>query len=287
MEIYRLIRLPHCAATDFVGLMISGRGCPYNCTFCYRLDEGFRPRSDEGIIEEIKLLKKDFGITFIYFCDELLLSSDDRAMRLSEAMMREKLNIKWMCCGRLNHAKPEVLAAMRRAGCVFIHFGIESFDDEILRNMKKALTTETIVKGVEASLAAGITPGLNVMFGIPGENLRTLRQTTDFVVKYDNGAQVRNIKPVIPFPGTELYAEAIRLGLIEDCADFYENKHLNSDLMTVNFTELTDDEFYLALHEANQSILMNNHEIKQRKLIDMLNNLYVERNIDFRGFRQT
>ena len=287
MHVYRLIRFPHCAPTDFVGIMISGRGCDHRCTFCYRLDAGFRPRSNEGIIEEMKMLKRDFGITYIYFSDEILLSSAERAISFSEALLRNNIQMKWMCCGRLNHATPEVMQIMKRAGCVFVHFGIECFDDEILRNMRKGLTTDIIVKGVEASLAAGVTPGINVMFGIPGENRDTLRKTTEFVLKYDKGAQVRNIKPVTPFPGTELYAEAIRRGLLKDCADFYEKKHVNSDLLTVNFTDLSDEEYYSALYEANLRILKGNLEKNTEYLVSQLEQLYVGKDATFRGFRQT
>jgi anaerobic magnesium-protoporphyrin IX monomethyl ester cyclase len=57
MHLYRLLRMPHSAGSDFVIPVLSGRGCPFTCNFCYRLDEGFRPRKNEAIIEEIQMLK--------------------------------------------------------------------------------------------------------------------------------------------------------------------------------------------------------------------------------------
>ncbi|RJR21786.1 MAG: B12-binding domain-containing radical SAM protein, partial [Nitrospiraceae bacterium] len=53
MEYYRLMRMPHVTNSDFVMPLLSGRGCTFRCTFCYRMDKGFRPRSNESIIEEI------------------------------------------------------------------------------------------------------------------------------------------------------------------------------------------------------------------------------------------
>ena len=56
---YRLIRIgPHSQKTDFLMPVLSGRGCTFECNFCYRMDTGFRPRSNEAIIEEIEILKR-------------------------------------------------------------------------------------------------------------------------------------------------------------------------------------------------------------------------------------
>ena len=165
IEHYRLLRMPHASNADFVMPVLSGRGCTFTCNFCYRLDEGFRPRRNEAIIEEIRMLKRDYGITYIAFSDELLMSSEKRVVSLCEDFLKANLNIKWDCNGRLNYAKPDILRLMKKSGCVFINFGIEAMDDRILRNMNKALTTGQIIKGIEASLAAGISPGFNIIFG--------------------------------------------------------------------------------------------------------------------------
>ena len=285
MEIYRLLRLPRCLKADFVGIMLSGRGCPFKCNFCYRMDEGFRPRSNESIIEEIKLLKKDYSITYIAFYDDLLMSSVDRMTSLCEDFIRQKINVTWNCNGRLNYVHKDVIELMRKAGCVFINYGIESFDDTILRNMGKALTTRQIEKGIAITLDAGISPGLNIIFGNIGENAETLQKGVDFLLKYDDGAQLRTIRPVTPYPGCDLYYEAINRGILKDCADFYENKHTNSDLMAVNFTTLTDDEFYEALFKANKALLDNYRARSARQSEAQLQSLYVEKDATFRGFR--
>jgi radical SAM superfamily enzyme YgiQ (UPF0313 family) len=205
IDYYRLQRMPHSTNTDFVMPLLSGRGCTFMCTFCYRMDKGFRPRSNEGIIEEIKFLKKNYGITYITFFDELLMSSVERAQGLCEAMLSEKLDIKWDCNGRLNYAKPDLLKLMKRAGCVFINYGIEAMDDVVLKNMRKGLTTKQIVNGVEATLNSGISPGYNIIFGNIGDNRETLKKGVDFLIKYDDGAQMRTIRPVTPYPGSPLF----------------------------------------------------------------------------------
>lgn len=287
MDYYRLQRWSHVAKTDFAFPVLSGRGCTFKCSFCYRMDKGFRPRSNESIIEEIKLLKKEYGITYISFCDELLMSSKERTVGLCEALIKANLNIKWKCNGRLNYALPEVLNIMKHSGCVFINYGIEALDDNVLKNMNKALTVEIIIKGIEATLKAGISPGYNVIFGNIGDSRETLEKAVKFLLKYDDGAQLRTIRPVTPYPGCPLYYYAIEKGLLKDCEDFYENKHVNSDLLSVNFTELSDEEFHRCLYEANKRLITNYLKKKTALLIKQAEKLYLEKDVSFRGFRQT
>lgn len=287
MHYYRLLRMPHANNSDFIIPVLSGRGCTFKCNFCYRMDEGFRPRSNESIIEEIKKLNKDYGVTFISFGDELLMSSPERTINLCNEMINAKIKVKWDCNGRLNYAKKDVLAIMKKAGCVFINYGIEAMDDQVLKNINKALTTKQIIKGIEATLRAGISPGFNIIFGNIGDNEETLRRGVQFLLKYDDGAQMRTIRPVTPYPGSPLYYYAIEKGLLKDCEDFYENKHLNSDLLSINFTELSDQDFHKCLLEANSTLIDNYFEHKKVSYRQQMVDLYINRNVSFRGFRQS
>lgn len=287
IEHYRLLRMPNCSKTDFIMPVLSGRGCTFTCNFCYRMDKGFRGRSNEAIIEEIKFLQKKYRITYIAFSDELLMSSKQRTISLCEDIVKENLQIKWDCNGRLNYATPEILKLMKRAGCVFINYGIESFDDQSLKNMNKVLTTKQIVEGIKATLSAGISPGFNIIFGNIGETREILMKGVEFLLRYDDGAQMRTIRPVTPYPGSPLYYYAIQKGLLKNIEDFYENKHTNSDLMTCNFTDMDDDGFYNALYEANEILLENYQKRLQVNTIKQLDNLYRNKDASFRGFRTT
>ena len=286
MDYYKLRRPSFTRKTDFVMRVLSGRGCPFQCNFCYRMDKGHRPRNTDSIIEEIQLLKEDYRITHISFTDDLLMSSVERVVGICEAFIDTGLNIRWDCNGRLNYAKSKVLQLMKKAGCVFINYGIEAMDDQVLKNMRKGLTTKMILKGVRETLEAGISPGLNIIFGNIGDNRQTLAKGVEFLLKYDDGAQLRTIRPVTPYPGSPLYYYAIEKGLLKDCEDFYENKHVNSDLLTVNFTDLDDEEFHLSLFEANKEILANYYQKKLANSIDECKKLYLESDASFRGFRQ-
>lgn len=285
IEFYRLLREPHAAKTDFFMPVLSGRGCPFTCNFCYRMDKGFRPRSNESIIDEILFLKHNYGINYITFADELLMTSEGRTASLCEDFIRSGLNLKWGCNGRLNYAKPRVLDLMKRAGCGFINYGIESMDDAVLATMNKNLTADQIVCGIEATFASGISPGFNVIFGNIGDNQATLDKGVKFLLKYDDCSQLRTIRPVTPYPGSPLYYYAIEQGMLKDCADFYENKHTNSDLLSVNFTEMSDDEFHRCLYEANIKLIKNYFSKHEKEITSSASKLYLEKDASFRGFR--
>ncbi len=287
IDYYRLIRMPYTTNTDFVMPVITGRGCKFRCTFCYRMDKGFRPRSGESIVEELKLIKNKYDINYIIFSDELFMSSEERTVNLCKAFIKAKLKNKWICSGRLNYAKPEMLKLMKQAGCVFIIYGVESVDDQVLKNMKKGLTVKMITKGIEATLNAGISPSINIIFGNIGDNKETLKKGVDFTIKYDDGHELRTIRPVTPYPGSPLYYYAIEQGLLKDCEEFYENKHVNSDLLSINFTDMSDDEVHKSLLDANLELLDNYYQNKLSAVSEETKKLYLEKNVKFRGYRQT
>jgi len=287
MDHYALLRPANIKNSERCMLVITGRGCTFKCNFCYRMDEGRRERSAESIIEEIKILKKEYAISYINFQDELFMSSTRRTVELCESFIKANLKISWFCNGRLNYSKTNVLRLMKEAGCVFINYGIESLDEQALKNMNKALTVEQITKGIENTLACGISPGYNIIFGNIGETAESLKLGVDFLLKYDDHAQLRTIRPVTPYPGSPLYYYAIEKGLLKDCEDFYENKHVNSDLLSVNFTNLTDDDFYEALCEANKILVANYYSQKHGSIVKQIDNLYKNKDNNFRGFRQT
>lgn len=284
---YSLLRLPNIKGNERCMPVLSGRGCIFKCNFCYRLDKGFRPRSPQSIIDEIQFLKKEYNIKYIAFSDELLMSSRERTLELCQAFIDAELNVKWDCNGRLNFADLDVLYKMKEAGCVFINYGIESLDDDTLRVMHKGLTRQMIIRGIENTLEVGISPGLNIIYGNINEPLSAIDDAVEFLLKYDDHAQMRTIRPVTPYPGSELFDYAVEHNLLEGVEDFYENKHQNSDLLSVNFTQYTDDEVYEALYHANMKLIEKYQEVQAEASARICKDLYFNRNAAFRGFRQT
>jgi len=284
---YCLSRFPNVKHTERTFPVLASRGCIFKCNFCYRMCPGIRFRSPQNIVEEIKQLKQRHHISYIAFYDELLMASPKRTQEVCNALIEANLDIRWCCDGRLNFAKPEILQLMKKAGCTFINYGIESYDDNVLKNMNKNLTTDIIDKGLEATRQQGISSGLNIIFGNIGDSLQSMQQGLQLIQKYNDYSQMRTIRPVTPYPGSDLYYQAIKEGKLKDAADFYENKHLNSDLIAINFTDLTDDQFYNALYEANFKLITDYYEYQRLSTIKVMRKMYTEKDASFRGFRHT
>jgi len=290
MHYYRMVRMPKVAPTDFCFPLMSARGCSFKCTFCYRMDPGYRIRTPEPLLDEIEKLYKDYGINYIAFQDDLLMSSVEHTEAVCLEFLKRKLPVRWNCNGRLNYCSEELLQLMKDAGCSFINYGIESMDQKVLNNMKKGLNPEMITRGVEDTLKVGISPGLNFLFGNKGDNRETLKKAVDFLLKYDDFAQKRTIRPVTPYPGSPMYYDAVKLGLLDKdnpAEDFYEKKHLNSDLICCNFTELSDEEFYDALKWANKTLMKNYYDRQKVGTLRQIDKLYEEKDASFRGFRHS
>jgi B12-binding domain/radical SAM domain protein of rhizo-twelve system len=103
----------------------ASRGCPYNCTFCAKIDfrDRYRRRELALLLEEIDALRSQ-GVTYLYFIDEIFLPN--RA--LLEAMVGRGLNFGVQT--RIDLWKPEMLELLGRAGCVSIEAGVESLTAE-------------------------------------------------------------------------------------------------------------------------------------------------------------
>lgn len=270
--------------TDRMIYMVSSRGCNYRCNFCFRLEKGIRFRSAENIVEEIKKYKKDYHVNFIGFMDELFMFSKKRVFELTEAFLKAELNIKYFCTGRVNIATAEILEMMKRSGCVFIDFGVEQFDNSALTAMNKRQTEEDIVRTIETAHQVGIPVLINMIFGNLGDTRESLKKTLALFKKYNDFGDLRTIRPVTPYPGSPLYYHAIKEGLIKGPEDFYQ-KHRNLELLTANFTDIPDDEFYQLLMEANEEIITDYYMHMKDKAINAFRKVYYENDFDFRGTR--
>ncbi len=206
------IKVPKIKSTT----MISSRGCPYLCSFCYHDLQGkkWRGRSPENIVEEIRLLREACGITGFVFNDDTFVRDRKRTMDFCDLLIESRLDVKWYCNGRVNLMSEDLLEAMARSGCVGIAYGIESGNQGILNAVKKGITLEQVEKVVAATKKAGIHVTGYFMLGILGDTKETIRETFDFAEKLDLDFYGFGITS--PIPGTAMYREAQAKGLVGD-----------------------------------------------------------------------
>jgi len=187
-----------------VMIMFATRGCPGRCTFCYRTFRGIvRKRSARNIIDEIKILQRDYGIKEVAFYDDTFTLFKDVVEEFCDIIIKEKIDITWSCFTRVDHINDELLRSMKKSGCHLILFGVESADEQILKNINKRISLDQVVAAVRAARKIGIETRASFMIGNQGETEETIKKTIDFAVKLDPDEVQFNIATA--YPGTELF----------------------------------------------------------------------------------
>lgn len=201
--------------------VVTSRGCPYPCTFCFDANSGFRQRSVSNVIAELKMLKQSYNAKEISFWDDTFTVNRKWVMAFCDAMIQEKMNLWWGCYSRLNLVDKELLAKMKQAGCWTMFFGIESGNQDLLDNIKKLMTLEQLKEKVRLVQSFGIEIRGSFMLGMPGETPEKARNTIKFAI--DLNPTYAQFTVTTPFPGTELYKTVDQWGtLSQEYTDYNE-----------------------------------------------------------------
>lgn len=215
--------------------MIATRGCPGKCTFCYTdiLGPVIRFRSANNILEEIKLLKKDYGIMEISFYDDTFTANKSMVSQLCEMMLSENIDLSWSCLSRVDCVDDNILKIMKRSGCHMISYGVESADEDILKNINKKISLEKVKEAVLITKKAGIDAQTSFMIGNPGETEESAKKTINFVLELDPDIFIYNI--ATPFPGTKMFNWAKENGFLTTYNwDDYDLGHFVMHLPTIS-----------------------------------------------------
>ncbi len=182
---------------------ITSRGCPYKCIFCEQGSKPFRGRSPDNVVDELEICRKELGIRELDFFDSSFTIKKERVIAICDEIVRRKLDIAWAARTRVDCITDDVLAAMRRAGCNRIYYGIESGNREILATLKKSTRLEMYQDVVSRTRKHGINTFGYFMVGNPYEDEATVRQTIRLALKLD--LDYAQFSKVTPMPATELY----------------------------------------------------------------------------------
>jgi len=216
-------------------------------------------------------MTKNDKANYFFINDELFVFSKKRVLEFQDALEKNNLKIKFKCDARVDIFDKETVDSLKKSGCQFINFGMESSDQKVLDLMNKNTIVEQNIVAAEITNKAGVGLGLNFIWGNKGDTEESLKNNVKLIKKYNLYDQIRTIRPVTPYPGSDLYYEAIEKGLLSGPEDFF-NKFKNSDLLTVNFTNIPEKKFYKLLFEANKE-LVTDYFMHTTKDMDKANKL--------------
>jgi anaerobic magnesium-protoporphyrin IX monomethyl ester cyclase len=262
--------------------IISGRGCPFRCTFCFegRMGNKYRHRSVENILAEIEYLIQTYGRPFISINDDTFTSDPDHTLELCRRL-RERFE-PWkdyllFCEVRVDvvHQRLELVDALVEAGVARIQVGVESADLDVLRAYKRLNVKPAVVEDVVGRFHRAGLPSTYCGFimGGPNETAETMQRTLDFarrmLLEVAPGSFECSASFLTPLPGTDIRRHPEGYGV----------KLLDPELVTSsNFNFCVAETEALGMAEINNFRLHFVHEIDRliRQLVSKLPRKLVE-----------
>jgi len=227
--------------------IITARGCPYTCTFCYQdlYGKSLRGHSPKRVVDEMELLINKYGAKEISFWDDVFTIRKDRVIEICKLIKERKLDIPWSCESRADSVNKELLKEMAEAKCEFISYGIESGSERMLKVINKMETKDKIREGFKLTKEAGIKTRGYLMLGLYDETLEEMQQTIDFAIELDPDTAGFTIW--CPFPGTTDYRRVVEDGSYSG-EPYWENRNIPD----LNFLE---NAIYTPNNVTNEQIM--------------------------------
>jgi anaerobic magnesium-protoporphyrin IX monomethyl ester cyclase len=192
--------------------IFTGRGCPYQCTFCSwpqtLMGRMYRVRSIPNVLDELAWIEDNLPeVKEVFFEDDTFtinrsLEKKNRVLEFCNEYKERGLDITWACNARVG-LDYETMREMKRAHCRLVIVGYESGSDEILKNIKKGITVEQIKQFAKDARAAGLLVHGDFIIGLPGETKATIEETRKLI--RETKPELLQVAVASPFPGTEFY----------------------------------------------------------------------------------
>ncbi len=190
---------------------LTGRGCPYNCTYCFNhalsaIYKGkgrrFRQRSVGHVIEEVRWVRDHYPLEFVVFVDDTFVLSPEWLAEFAEEYPRE-VGLPFFCNTRANLVTEEQVRLLRQAGCHSVSMGIESGNDR-LRNdlLKRRMSREQILEASRLLREGGLHFTTTNMIGLPTSTLEDDFETLDLNIQAR--PSYAHVFIFQPYPRTEL-----------------------------------------------------------------------------------
>lgn len=163
--------------------ILTSMGCPFQCSYCAAKNRGWKPRSAQNCVAELKQAKKKYKIVSFEILDDAFNVNKQRVLQFCKLV--KPLKLKWICANglRADLFDEEEARAMAESGCTSVSFGVESADHQVLKNIRKGETLEQISKAVEiAKRYFKIVNGFFII-GLPGSSYKKDLKSVEWMVR--------------------------------------------------------------------------------------------------------
>ncbi len=205
-----------------VELMVS-RGCPFNCAFCYRGPSSgthMRRMTTDRVMKELAVLQEQYGFSSFFFVDDTFTLDREWAVEFCRKVIDSGKKIAWACQTRVDRVDRELLTLMKKAGCVCIHFGVESGNQDILTKLMKKITKDQVCRAHAECQRLRLSTITYFLIGTPWETEETVRETVEFAKELK--ATISLFFAATPYPGCPMRDVYIEKGMpVPESCDEY------------------------------------------------------------------
>ncbi|MCZ6681986.1 MAG: radical SAM protein, partial [Planctomycetota bacterium] len=208
-------------------VIFTSRGCPFRCTYCSTQEywERFRRFSADYVVRELEhILEARPDVRSVYILDDLYVADRRRLREMARLIDRAGLNKRLSFHGfvRSNLVDDELCELLKTMNARAIRFGAESGSDNVLQQMERGgkCSVASHQNAVDLAHKHGLQCGASFMLGFPGETVDDMRQTFDFIRRNEGKMFVEGFYLTVPLPGTELWAWAMKQGLVSEQMDW-------------------------------------------------------------------
>ena len=198
---------------------ISGRGCPFNCTYCFNhqfraMFKGCGPyvrkKSVDYLMEEINQVKRLYGLKNVVFSDDTFIINKPWFIEFCARFPKE-VGLTYNCSVRANLVDEDIACMLRESGCSGVMWSIETGDTTLRNNiLKRAISDEQIETTAHWLNKYKIPCRIGNMIGLPGERIEQMLQTIELNIRAKPTIAYATI--FLPFPGLSLTRYAVENG---------------------------------------------------------------------------
>jgi radical SAM superfamily enzyme YgiQ (UPF0313 family) len=200
-------------------------GCPYRCTFCciqapFKRGEealglsaganSYRSWSPTHVVDELSHLAERYGVRHVKIADEMFVLKRRHVEQICELITARGLDLNLWAYARVDTVKEGMLPKLRRAGFRWLAFGIEAANRAVRRDVQKDFDPSLVFSTIERVRGEGIYSIGNYIFGLPEDDLCTMRETLELSLELR--CEFANFYTAMAYPGSELYRQALREG---------------------------------------------------------------------------
>jgi len=262
----------------------TGRGCRSKCSYCLwpqtiggRI---YRTRSAAQVARDVQEAVDTMPqVKEVFFDDDTFTDDLPRAEEIAKLLgpILKPRDITWSVNAKAN-VPYQTLKVMRDNGLRQLLVGYESGVQEILNNIRKGTRLDIMRRFAADCRELGITVHGTFILGLPGETKETIRQTIDFAKEINPHSM--QVSLAAPYPGTELYEQAVANGWYNQTAGTLVEDH-GAQNAVLSYPNLSSKEIFDALETFYKEFYL-----RPSKIVEMVAEMLTSWDMFWRRIRE-